>query len=160
MENIVRIEYPSVGSTGLGKALGRLYDSLPMKVCGVKLSHILFTLPTSPLGIALYGWLKTLGRRYVLTDKSVQIRPMLFQGVRAQVPLADVAEVAVEQLPGQEFYKAADINLLAADGRSLLRLEGVVRAEVIRQSILEARDAQAQVAASLATIQARQTAKA
>ena len=160
MENIVRIEYPSVASTGLGKVLGRLYESLPMKVWGIKLSHILFTLPTSPMGIVLYGWLKVLGRRYVLTDKSVQIRPMLFQGVISQAPLSDVAEVAVEQLAGQAFYKAADINLLATDGRSLLRLEGVVRADVIRQTIIEARDAQVQVAASLATIQARHTAPA
>ena len=158
VENVIRIEYPSIASTGLGKMLGSLYNSMPLQLGTVKLSYLLFPLPTAPLGLIPYTLLKLAGQRYILTNRSMQKWASLGNRLLSQVALSQVAEVLVEQLPGQEFYKAADLELLAADGTPLMRLEGVKRAEVFRQSILEARDALLQVESSLATIQARQPA--
>jgi hypothetical protein len=78
-------------------------------------------------------------------------------GVRlnAQAPLADIKNVQIREQPGQAFYKAADLLVQGADGKTLIRLEGVQRPAVLRQTILEARDAQQQVAESLKTIQSR-----
>lgn len=154
-ENVVMSVYPSVGATMLGKALGRLYELIPLPGLPFKLSHLLFPLPTAPLALAAYGLLKVGGSRYVLTNRSVQIWSALQPNMRQQVPLADVAEVEVEQDPGQVFYKSADIVLRNAAGQSILRLAGVPRADVFRETILEAADARRLVQASLATIQAR-----
>ena len=57
--------------------------------------------------------------------------------------------------PGQAFYPAADIRLVGKKGETLAVLPGVPRADVFRQSIVEARDARVKVEASLATIKAR-----
>jgi hypothetical protein len=45
--------------------------------------------------------------------------------------------------------------VLGADGKTILRLAGVQRPAVFRQTILEARDARQQVAESLKAIQSR-----
>ncbi len=158
VETEITTVFPSIASTGFGRFLGSLYESIPLRINGVKLSHLLFPLPTSPFALALYLLLKVAGRRYRLTNRSVQIWSMLGQRMYTQVALGDVKGIEVEQSPGQVFYKAADIVLVGADGGELLRLNGVQRAEVFRQTILEARDAQANVQASLSRIQARQSA--
>jgi Bacterial PH domain len=158
VETEIMTIYPSVASTGLGRILGSLYESIPLKINGVKLSNLLFVLPTAPFALALYAMLKIAGRCYRLTNRSVQIWSTLGQRLYVQATLGDIRAVEVEQSPGQVFYKSADLVLRGADGAPILRLEGVQRAEVFRQTILEARDAHAQVEASLATIRARQSA--
>jgi hypothetical protein len=72
-----------------------------------------------------------------------------------QVNLSDIKQITIRELPGQAFYKAADLVCAGGDGKTLLRLEGVQRPAVFRQTILEARDARTSVAESLKTIQAR-----
>jgi hypothetical protein len=154
-ETVLVTVYPSIAATAPGRLLGRLYDSIPLKLGGIKLSHLLFTLPTAPLAVALYALLKLFGRQYVLTNRSVQLRLALSGRRTAQFALAEIAEIEIEQLPGQAFYYAADLVLLRADGEELMRFEGVPRAEVIRQLILEARDARMKTEASMAAIEAR-----
>ena len=128
------------------------------KLNGIKPSHLLFTLPTAPLAALVYVFQKTGGRRYVLTNRHLAVWTMTLgvqRMLRAQVPLAQLAEIVVAQQPGQDFFRAADLVILDAAGHRLARLEGVPQADVFRQIILEARDARGLVAQSLARIQAR-----
>ena len=154
-ETMLRTEYPSVASRPTGRFLGSLYESIPLKLNGVKLSHLLFTLPTAPIGLLWYFGLKVFGSKYMLTNRSVQQWASLGNRLITQVPLTDVDQVVVEQTAGQQFFKASDIHLLNASGEILLTLPGIVRAEIFRETILDARDARVNIEASLATIQAR-----
>lgn len=158
VESHLSTRYPSIAATYGGKLLGGLFESIPVKLGTVKLSHILFTLLFSPVGILLYAWQKVAGERFVLTTRSLQKWKMLGKHMLAEVPLNDIASIDVEQSGGQVFYKAGDLVICNAAGNVLMRLEGVVRPAVFRQSILETRDSRQQVEASLNTIQARQTA--
>jgi hypothetical protein len=157
-ENLVMSVWPSISATGLGRGIGVLSDSIPIKINGIKLSHLLFPLPLSPFALLEYARLKFVGDRYVLTNRSVQIWKSLGSRLVSQVSLADIDQIDVEELPGQAFYRAADLVLLDAAGKLLIRLQAVPCAEVFRQTIIKARDAHLQVGASLAVIQARQSA--
>jgi len=85
----------------------------------------------------------------------VKIKSALGPKLFKKIPLNDIAEVVVDQQLGQAFYPAADLKLVGKKGETIAVLPGVPRADVFRQSIIEARDARVQVEASLATIQAR-----
>src|SRR5579871_6102829 len=112
MNAIVMVVYPSIACLWPGRALGKLYESIPARIGGVKLSNLLFVLPTAPFAALFYGFLKIAGERYVLTNDSVQ-RWKAFGTLRlGNVSLADIDQVVVHQEPGQEFYKAADVYLL------------------------------------------------
>ncbi len=78
-------------------------------------------------------------------------------GVRtlSQTPLADMKEILIQELPGQAFYKAADLVVRGADRKTILRLEAVQRPAVFRQTILEARDARVTTEQSLKAIESR-----
>ena len=156
-ENVSMIVYPSMAATGLGRALGNLFESIPLKINGIKLSHLLFPLPASPIALKIYFYMKIFGNRYVLTNRSVQIWKSLGSRMVSEVPLADVEQITRHQSSGQIFYKASDLSLLGADGKVLMQLDGVPNAEVFRQTLLKARDARRQVQASLGTIAARES---
>jgi len=155
-ETLIMTTYPSIASTGFGQLLGRLYDSMPVKIFNIKLSHWLFPLPTAPLAILGYLQLKVFGKRYSLTNRSVQVWKSLGNRMIEQVALSDIDDVAILSKPGQAWYRAADLQLLNSAGEVLMTLEGVPGAEVFRNSILEARAARIQTDASRATIAARQ----
>lgn len=150
--------YPSVASTVIGKLFGQILESLPMKICGIKLSHLLFGLPVGLATIPGFSQLRVFGERYTLTNRSVQRWKALGNTLLKSVPLVDVDRVVIRQERGQEFYPAADVYLVGKDGSTLLLLEGVLRAEIFRETILKARDARRQTEAALSTIQARQPA--
>ena len=76
---------------------------------------------------AAYGYLKLFGKRYILTNRGLQVRQMIGLRTFADVPLADIKQLVIEELPGQAFHKAADIVAKGADGKTILRLEGVQR---------------------------------
>jgi hypothetical protein len=147
--------YPSIACTSLGKWLGRLYDSMPVRIGGIKLSHLLFPLPTSPLAIAVFAHLKLFGEVYVLTNRTIQLRTALGNRLKREVALSAVDQIVVRQEPGQEFYPAADIYLLDKAGATLMSLSGVPRADVFRHTLLDSKRAHDQVVASLSTIKAR-----
>jgi hypothetical protein len=153
---LIMAVYPSIAATGLGKLLGRLYESMPARILGVKLSHLLFPLPTAIIAIQVYFHLKLFGEVYALTNRTVQLRKSIGNRLIREVKLQDIDQVVIRQEPGQEFYPAADIYLLNKAGETMMTLPGVLRADVFRQTILEARNASNQVTASLATIKARQ----
>jgi hypothetical protein len=147
--------------------IGRVLKSLPLPfVNHASLASSLLGILLLPLtilaytlgalgGLTGYFVLKVFGHRYVLTNRSLQIWASIGQRLIREVPLGQMAEVLVSQQPGQEFYHAADLVALDAGGNEIFTLAGVPRADVFRQTILKARDANTQVAASLATIGAR-----
>jgi hypothetical protein len=154
-QTLIMAVYPSIAATGLGKLLGQLYGSIPLRVGGIKLSHLLFPLPTAIIAIQIYAHLKLFGEVYALTNRTLQLRYSLGNRLKREIPLSSIDQVVIRQEPGQEFYPAADIYLLDKAGSTLMTLPGVPRADVFRQTILEAKNARNQVAASLATINAR-----
>ena len=60
-----------VAATGIGQALNGLYESMPIRIWGIKLSHV-FALPTAPLGMLIYLLMKVTGERYVVTNRAVK----------------------------------------------------------------------------------------
>jgi len=152
---LIMAVYPSIAAAPMGKLLGRLYESIPTRISGIKLSHLLFCLPTAGLAVVGYFILKIFGEVYVLTNRTLQLRTSLGNRLKREIPLSSIDQVVIRQEPGQEFYPAADIYLLNKAGETTMTLPGVPRADVFRQTILEARNALNQVTASLATISAR-----
>lgn len=148
--------YPSISADGLGRFIGWLMNCIPMPFSkNLKLSAFLFFLPCAAVSPVLYFLQKAFGARYVLTNRSVQIWSVVGQRQIGSVPLEQVADIEIVEKDGQEFFHAADLNLLDAGGNTVLTLAGVPRADVFRHTILEARDARTQVEAALATIGAR-----
>lgn len=154
-ESVVEEMYPSIACTGIGELLNRLYECIPAKIWGIKVSHI-FALLTAPLAVLIYLGLKLFGSRYTVTNRNVnRVRSL---GIRMfeSVPLAQIAEVSIDPDSRQQFYRSGDVRLTNAAGDTLLLMRGIPYPERFRQVILETRDARSQVAASLARIQARQ----
>lgn len=124
-ESRVMAVFPSIAATAPGMLLGQLYDCLPVRIFGVKLSSLLFALPTAPLGALIFLLTKATGNRYVLTNRSIQVWTSLGSRRISSIPLSDIGSVSVEQRPGQVFFRAADIRIKAANGQTLLVLPGV-----------------------------------
>jgi hypothetical protein len=162
-ETEIMTAYPSVAATVTGQRIGRLCEVMPLKTHGVPWPRLLIVLPLwlvvvpIALGVTLllYAFMKLFGRRYILTNRSLQSRQLIGLRTFGQAHLADIKEIVIQELPGQAFYKAADLVAKGADGKTLLRLEGVQRPAVFRQTILEARDSRQQIEESLKTIQSR-----
>jgi hypothetical protein len=154
-ETEIRSKYPSIASSGLGRLLGSIYESIPVRIWGIKLSNLLFVLPTAPLGVLLYTANKLVGERYVLTNRSVQRWAVIGLKQFQSVTLTDVKEIEYVQLPGQEYYHAGDLLLKNAKGDTMLRVRGVKDADIFRQIIEKARDARIGTEESLAAIEAR-----
>ena len=154
--------YPSLAATGLGRAVGRMCGGV-LITHGVSWPRLLITLPlwlvVVPIALTvtliLYFVTKIMGQRFVLTNRNLQVRQMIGVRLNSQAPLADIKTIEIDEQPGQAFYKAADLLIKGADGKTILRLEGVQRPAVFRQTILEARDARQQVEESLKAIQSR-----
>jgi len=154
-ETEIRSKYPSIAATGLGRLLGSIYDSIPFRIWGLKLSNLLFVLPTAPVGVLLYTLNKLTGERYVLTNRSIQRWVVIGLRQIQSVALTDVNVIEYVQLPGQEYFHAGDLLLKNAKGDIVLRVQGVKDADVFRQVIEKARDARIGVEESLALIEAR-----
>lgn len=154
-ESVIEELYPSIAMTGIGAFLNTLYNSIPVRVWGLKVSHLLFALPTAPIAVLAYFYLKVLGAKYVVTNRAVCRKAGMGERLYQSVPLAQVTDVAIDENSRQEFYSSADIRLSDSAGKTLLVLEGVPFPERFQQVIVEARDAQHQVAASLNRINNR-----
>ena len=153
-ESIVEEMYPSIAATGLGEALNRLYECIPIRIGGIKLSHV-FALLTAPLGMLIYLLMKVGGSRYIVTNRAVKRVASLGYKLHEAVPLAQIAQVTIDPDSRQAFFKTGDIRLSNAAGDTLLLLRGIPHPERFQQVINETRLAKSQTAASLARIQAR-----
>lgn len=154
-ETVIEDLYPSIAASGLGQALGRLMDSVPGAISGIRLSHLLFGPIVAPLGVIGYLQFKVTGPVYHLTNRSIQKRGAMSHRLMGQVSLAEIDNIAVDVLPGQAFFQSGNLQLLNAKGDVLLELEGIPRPERFRQIILDAREARVRNDHSLEVIQSR-----
>lgn len=154
-ERPVMTVYPSVASLGIGHALGAVYESIPIRFGSVKLSHLLFVLPAAPIALALYAGLKIGGARYLLTNRRLRVVRGLAAKPGGEIPLDEVGRVEIVSSFGQRFYKSGHLVVRDHQGTERLRLKGVVRPEMFRRTILDARDALIRTDAAKRTIEAR-----
>jgi len=154
LESRIMTEFPSVGATSIGRLIGQLMDAVPAKVCGVKMSYLIFGPMLAPLGLLIF-LLNKLGSRYVLTNRSVQIWSTMGSQRTGIVDLNEITDVDLYELPGQSFFRCSDIRLKGASGQTLMRLSGVADAGPFRNAIQRAVESRRLVQASLATINAR-----
>lgn len=150
----IMTEFPSVAASSAGRLIGQLMGSIPVRVCGIPVSYLLFGPLVAPLGALLF-FARLLGSRYILTNRSMQIWSSLGSQRTASVDLSEVDAVVIDELPGQHFYRAADIRLKSAGGQTLLRLSGVADAAAFCNVIQRAVQARRMVQSSLAVINAR-----
>jgi hypothetical protein len=153
-ESVVEELYPSIACTVIGEFLNRLYECVPVRIWGVKVSNLL-ALPTAPIAVAVYLLLKVFGTRYTITNRAVNRVSSLGIRLLESVPLAQIAQASIDPDSRQEFYGTGDVRLTNSTGDTLMLIRGVPYPERFQQVILETRDARGQVAASLAQIQAR-----
>jgi hypothetical protein len=111
--------------------------------------------PLSAIAVLLYAYLKVTGQRFMLTNRAVVVKTALGRREVTRADLTEIADVRVTQMPGQDFYRCADVDLLNAAGKPILRLAGIPQATIFKSTILKARDAAVQTRSSLATIDAR-----
>jgi hypothetical protein len=154
-ERVVEVVYQTVAASAIGRLIGSVMDSIPARIGGVKLSHLLFGLPLAPFGLVGYFVLKLTGRKFILTNRSISIATPLLGRTLKQIPLKDVAEVAIDVRSGQEFHHSGDLVLMNAKGDDLARLEGVSRPDRFRRLIVDTRDARLRSEESLALISKR-----
>ena len=102
-----------------------LYECIPLQVFGLRISHLLFVLPTAPIAVGLYFLQKLTGEYFVLTNRSVQIWAVRSRRRVSSVDLSQVEDVALTQASGQKFFKAGDILLRSASGQIIQQLRGV-----------------------------------
>ncbi|MEO1983098.1 MAG: PH domain-containing protein [Fuerstiella sp.] len=149
------MEYPSLASTGIGQLLGWLFELVPLRPFGLMKVSYVFALLALPLGLPLYFLQKAFGERYVLTNRNVQVWTARRTRMVSSVALADIADVVLEQHPGQVFYNASDIHLEAASGQRILTLKGVKDPGSFKNAITCTVDSRRMVQESLDQIAAR-----
>lgn len=154
-ESEIRSKYPSIAATDLGRLLGRLYESIPTRIWGIKISNLIFVLPTAPIGVMLYTLMKLFGQRYVLTNRSIQRWKVIGARMFQSVTLTDVVDIEYVQQSGQAYYHAGDLLLKNAKGDTLMRVNGVKDAEIFQQIIEKIRDARVATEEALEVIEAR-----
>jgi hypothetical protein len=129
--------WPSIASTGLGRALGSLYGIR----AGVWILTIgrLFMLFTLPLALLLYFAIRMPWaiRRYRLTNRRVMVERGLRPTVERFVDLDRFDTIEVVVLPGQAAYHAGDLVFRKGNVETF-RLSGVSRPEPFRQTCLKA----------------------
>jgi hypothetical protein len=147
VETTIMTVWPSVASTGLGQALGRLYRLRggfgPFTVGRLSL------LATIPIGMMLYLSMRLPWaiRRYRLTNRRVVIERGITPKAEQYVDLDRFDAIDLVVAPGQEWYAAGDLVFRRGQIETL-RLAGVSRPESFRQTCLKARQSYVSVAAS------------
>ncbi len=144
-EATIMTVWPSVGSTSLGKSLGRVYRIRegfgPISIGRLAL------LATIPLGLMLYLSLRLPWaiKRYRLTNRRVAVEVGINPRVMQFVTLEGFDTIEVDVSPGQEWYAAGDL-VFRRGTIETLRLAGVSRPESFRRVCLETRQAYVSVA--------------
>jgi len=139
-EATIMTVWPSVGSTGLGKALGRLYRI--REGCGPISIGRLALLATIPVGMVLYLSLRLPWaiKRYRLTNRRISIEQGINPRVMQYVTLDAFDAIDLQVSPGQEWFACGDL-VFRRGPIETLRLPGVSRPESFRRVCLEARQA-------------------
>jgi len=145
-EATVMTVWPSVGSTSLGQALGRLYR-ITSGFGPISVGRLML-LATIPLGLMLYLSMRLpwAFRRYRLTNRRVIVERGISPKVEHYVDLDRFDAVDLVVQPGQEWYDCGDLVFRRGQIETL-RLQGVSRPEPFRQTCLKVRQSYVGVAA-------------
>ncbi|MCA9101510.1 MAG: PH domain-containing protein [Pirellulales bacterium] len=136
-EVTMMIVYPSNAAHPLGRWLGQLF-STKLGVPPLTLGNLLALL-TIPVSLALFFGLlwPWAYRRYVLTNRRLIVK----RGWRGTddrwVKLDGFDDIAIEVLPGQEWYHAGEM-IFKKGAVETFRISGVPRPEPFRQTCLKA----------------------
>ena len=146
-EATVMTVWPSVASTSLGQALGRLYR-IKAGVGPISVGRLAL-LATIPVGLFLYLSMRMpwAFRRYRLTNRRVVIERGVNPKAEQFVDLGRFDAIDLVVKPGQEWFAAGDL-VYRRGSIETLRLIGVSRPESFRRVCLEARQAYVSVAAA------------
>ena len=136
VETPIMTVWPTIGATAAGNLVGRL--------SGLRLGYGFFTLgklfalATIPIALIVFCWqlLPLVCRRYALTNRRVLIQKGLSASDGPFVALDEFDEIAVVVLPGQEWLRAGEV-IFQRGGTEVLRLSGVSRPEIFRQTCLK-----------------------
>jgi hypothetical protein len=145
-EATVMTVWPSVGSTSLGQALGRMYRIKegfgPLSIGRMAL------LATIPMGLMLYLSMRLPWaiRRYRLTNRRVTVERGISPKIEHYVDLNRFDAIDLIVNPGQEWYGCGDL-VFRRGSIETLRLSGVSRPEPFRQTCLKVRQSYVSVAA-------------
>ncbi len=113
-----------MSSTGLGKKLGELYESIPTRIWGLKISNLIFCPILIPVSLALYFVLKIFWRALHAHQSKRAVLEIARKSKGFRGFLNDVTAVQVYQGAGDLFYKAGDIYLVGKGGEHLMVLRG------------------------------------
>jgi hypothetical protein len=140
-EVTVMVVWPSMASTEIGRALGQLF-MIRLGLGNVLTVGNLIALLTIPITMHLYliRLLPGIARRYRLTNQRVIVEGTYSGTEERSIGLGEFDAVELVVRPGQEWYPAGD--LIFRRGKiEALRLEGVLRPETFRRTLLKSQRA-------------------
>lgn len=152
-EQLVMEIWPSISAYAAGRLIGRLFQ-IPGRIGPIRITFFI-GLAIFWLALLLYFWPGRILTRYCLTNRRLMIRRGFPGREVAAVSLEDIARVEKRTQPGQEYFGAADVVVLSANGEELLRLPGASQAESFVRAIQKTRDARVRVLAALKEIETR-----
>ena len=132
-EAIIREVWPSVMAAPvpgapMAASLGRI---LNRSIVGAPLAWLLL------IPVYFSKVLPFLAKRYTLTNRRVMIQRGLRPSPTHEIPLADIDDIKIQRNINSDFYRAADLEIIA-NGKVALTLHGVPDPETFRQAILNA----------------------
>ncbi len=134
----VRTAWPSVGGTGLGRMLGRLYG-MQAGIGPLRLGRLCL-LATIPLGLMLYLGMRLPWaiRRFRVTNRRVTMDRGISPKVEQYVDFDRFDSIELVVHSGQEWFDCGDL-VFRQGAIETLRLAGVCRPEPFRRICLEVR---------------------
>lgn len=165
-ETEIEAVYPSIVSGVIGTLIGSLMGIASTVPSGKGLSKPVFLAIRLGLSVALGGALlplgllgyilhKLTGKYYSLTNRSIQERGIIGSAMTQQLALSEIQDIEITKGAGYDFFVAGDVNLLNAQGATLMTLKAIPNPARLAQIVIDARDARLQSDASLAQIEAR-----
>lgn len=130
--------WPSIAITGLGRFLGRRYESR-VGIGNILTIGNIWKIASIPVALGLFFFLLApfVSRRYRLTNRRLIIETWFKPTVKAAVSLDDFDTIDVEFLPGQEWYPAGE--MIFRKGKvETFRLSAVPHPESFRHVCLKA----------------------
>ena len=148
-ETTIMTVWPTIASTGLGRFLGRLYDS-NIGFGGIFTLGTIWIALTIPIALGLFFYLLGLpfpwaARRYRLTNRRLIVEKGMTPVPDKWVTLDNFDAIDIEVLPGQAWYPAGDM-IFRKGKMETFRLSGVSRPESCRQVCLKAQQAHVMLA--------------
>jgi hypothetical protein len=158
-ETTIMTIFPSIGGTGFGQLLGRLWSieagvsvltvgnllqlaSIPLVLPMILHKFLINALAGIPVIGFPFGLLADLTpvRRYMLTNRRIMVAEGLLPKPMQYVELDRFDRVEMVVQPGQAIYPCADLIFFRGQVETF-RLTGVKHAETFRQTCLKARNA-------------------